>query len=212
MKKETIVTALPSTSLIWGLIISAIILFALAILVYTFEKPHQEQFFATIFSCFLATLGIYSLLVTKDIHSLSIFPDRLIVNSIWGYVVHEISLNEIISWTEIRKTRGKSVRNFLHLTIYTASLKYQISSESYLNYSELKHKLIAGKPRNTEEERKWHRKDDLKHSAIFLFAACFILYFAFCDDKDFFIKTVLCLFSITFAAAAIYFYLKKPHS
>lgn len=212
MKKDTTVTGKPSTFLLGGLIISAIILFALAIVLYTFEKPPQEQIFATIFSCFLASLGLYSLFVTKDIHSITILPNRLIAKSVWGYVVHEISLDEIISWTEIRKTRGKSHRTFLHLTIYTANIQYLISSESYSNYSELKHKLIVGKPRNTEEERKWHRRDDLKHSAICLFLACFFLYFVFSDDKSFLPEVVLGLFCLAFAVAAIYFYVKKTHS
>jgi hypothetical protein len=208
MKKETPVTGKPSAFLIWSLIISAIILFALAILLYTFEKPPQEQTFATIFSCFLAGLGLYSLLITRNNHSLTILSDRLIVKSIGGYVVHEMSLDEIISWTEIRKTRGKSLRAFLHLTIHTANIKYQISSESYRNYSEIKNKLTAGKPRKTEEERKWHKKDNLKHSGICLFSACVLLYYAFFDEKGFLLQLVLCLFSAPFAGVAIYLYLK----
>lgn len=206
----TKIIAKPSKFLPIGLLISGVTLFAIAWLSYSFAKPGQQQTDAKGLSIVLVCLGLYVLYNIKALHILTLYADRLTIKSIFGLAEKEIYLSEVTSWTEIKKMRGKSPRTFKHLTLYTDKGRYMISSETYADYNVLKQSLTQGKQRNLEEERKWHRQDNLKLAVLCLIAALVTFYFAYHTytkvDWQF---VLVCVLGLVMTAMSGYYYKKE---
>ena len=65
-----------------------------------------------------------------------------------------IPFADIISWTEINKKHAQAKLTWTEFTVYTAKTKYMISSLHWNNYDQMKAALSAGRPRDTEKEKK----------------------------------------------------------
>lgn len=122
------------------------------------------------FFCF----GVYCFYCLLSYDILDLTKSELVINSIVGKTKRRISLNKIISYTEIEKENGglgAPRMKWKDLTIYTNNQPYKISSSTYTNYPELRKGLIKGLKKDKDLEQKWQRKNDLQFGYGFVIAA-----------------------------------------
>ncbi|MFD2246994.1 hypothetical protein [Pontibacter ruber] len=142
------------------------------------------QIWGLVLGALFGLFGLYGLIAVFLIDNLEVYRDRLVLKSITGKTKKVIYLSEIVTWTEIEKENKH--QKWKDLTIYTVSNKYKISSSLYSNYSEIRNRLIKGKPRDLEIEKIWHKRNNLYWAigAFIMGGLCFWSAYHFYADKD----------------------------
>lgn len=119
----------------------------------------------------IGTLSIYSI---YKLDKLFIFKEYLEIKSIFGNTKRIIHLDKIITWTEIEK-RNKYL-TWTDLTLYTEQNKYKFTSSYYNNYTEIKNVLVKGKPRDSQKQNNWQRRNNFYYAIGFSILGSLFLY------------------------------------
>lgn len=111
--------------------------------------------------------------------TLLIYPERLVVKSMLGYVKKVILLPQVTGYTDEQKYDERGNLSYRQLTIYTATTSYGLYSFKYSNYKDIRTALcMYGQPEPQRLAQRYKRSK-LVIIPILGVAAVACLYFAF---------------------------------
>lgn len=124
-----------------------------------------------------AGVATYIVYIIFMVDTLLIYPERLVVKSVFGYVKKTILLPQLTGYTEEHK-HGK-YENHKYLTIYTPQTSYSIYSFQYSNYKDIRAALTHYSKPEPEQLAQRYKRSKLIKIPLLGLAAAACLYFAF---------------------------------
>lgn len=127
---------------------------------------------------FFAGAASYIVYIIFMVNTLLVYPERLVIKSIFGYVKKVILLPQLTGYTEEEKYSEGNTYSYKYLTIYTPQTSYGIYSFQYSNYKDIRAALTHyAKPEPQRLAQRYKRSKLVKIPLLGILAmACF--YFA----------------------------------
>ncbi|PDS23487.1 hypothetical protein B0A77_10710 [Flavobacterium branchiophilum] len=128
-----------------------------------------------VFFLLFAIICLYSLISVKDYY---VFNKKIIFKSFLGIKSTTVNLEEIESWTEIKKKDKNNSWEILSLFTKTGT-EIKISSYYYVNYYEIKTKIVKNKTRNLKIEEQKLNKENKNYAVGFIVIGVIFLFCAY---------------------------------
>ena len=128
---------------------------------------------------FFAGAAVYIVYIIFMVNTLLVYPERLVVKSIFGYVKKVILLPQLTGYTEEEKYSEGNTYSYKHLTIYTPKTSYGIYSFQYSNYRDIRAALTHYAKPEPQRLALRYKRSKLVKIPLLGMAAIACLYFAF---------------------------------